>query len=30
VGQLKNMRTGEQHAVPVDELFETLRATVGE
>ena len=30
VGQLKDMRTGEQHAVPVGELFETLRATVGE
>jgi histidyl-tRNA synthetase len=34
VGQLKNLRTGEQHAVPVAELFETvraetLRATVG-
>jgi histidyl-tRNA synthetase len=29
VGQLKDMRTGEQHAVPVGELFQTLRATVG-
>ncbi|MCW2583604.1 MAG: histidyl-tRNA synthetase, partial [Klenkia sp.] len=29
VGQLKDMRTGEQHAVPVGELFETVRATVG-
>jgi histidyl-tRNA synthetase len=28
VGQLKNLRTGEQHAVPVSELFETVRATV--
>jgi histidyl-tRNA synthetase len=30
VGQLKDMRTGEQRPVPVDELFETLRASVGE
>ena len=31
VGQLKDMRTGEQHAVPVGELFDALRrATVGE
>jgi histidyl-tRNA synthetase len=30
VGQLKDMRTGEQHAVPVGELFETVRASVGE
>jgi histidyl-tRNA synthetase len=30
VGQLKDMRTGEQHAVPVGELFERLRETVGE
>ena len=29
VGQLKDMRTGEQHAVPVGELFETLRANGG-
>jgi histidyl-tRNA synthetase len=29
VGQLKDMRTGEQRPVPVDELFETLRGTVG-
>jgi histidyl-tRNA synthetase len=29
VGQLKDLRTGEQRAVPVGELFETLRATVG-
>jgi len=29
VGQLKDMRTGEQHAVQVGELFETLRGTVG-
>jgi histidyl-tRNA synthetase len=29
VGQLKDMRTGEQRPVPVAELFETLRATVG-
>ena len=30
VAQLKDMRTGEQRAVPVGELFETVRATVGE
>jgi histidyl-tRNA synthetase len=30
VGQLKDMRTGEQRAVPVTELFETVRASVGE
>jgi histidyl-tRNA synthetase len=30
VGQLKDLRTGEQRAVPVGELFETVRATVGE
>ncbi len=30
VGQLKDMRTGEQRPVPVGELFETLRASVGE
>ena len=29
VGQLKDLRTGEQQAVPVDELFETVRGTVG-
>ena len=29
VGQLKDMRTGEQRPVPVGELFETLRATCG-
>jgi histidyl-tRNA synthetase len=29
VAQLKDMRTGEQRAVPVGELFETVRATVG-
>ena len=31
VGQLKDMRTGEQHAVPVGELFETpcVRAVGG-
>ena len=28
VGQLKDMRTGEQRPVPVGELFETVRATV--
>jgi histidyl-tRNA synthetase len=28
VGQLKDLRSGEQHAVPVNELFETVRATV--
>ena len=30
VGQLKDLRTGEQHAVPVGELFERLRESVGE
>jgi histidyl-tRNA synthetase len=30
VGQLKDMRTGEQHPVPVGELFERVRASVGE
>jgi histidyl-tRNA synthetase len=30
VAQLKDMRTGEQHAVPVGELFDRLRASVGE
>jgi histidyl-tRNA synthetase len=31
VGQLKDMRTGEQHAVPVADLFDAVRrATVGE
>jgi histidyl-tRNA synthetase len=30
VGQLKDMRTGEQRPVPVGELFETVRASVGE
>jgi histidyl-tRNA synthetase len=30
VGQLKDLRTGEQHPVPVDQLFERLRASVGE
>jgi histidyl-tRNA synthetase len=29
VGQLKDLRTGEQRAVPVAELFDTVRATVG-
>jgi histidyl-tRNA synthetase len=29
VGQLKDMRTGEQRPVPVAELFETVRASVG-
>jgi histidyl-tRNA synthetase len=29
VGQLKDLRTGEQRAVRVGELFETVRATVG-
>jgi histidyl-tRNA synthetase len=29
VGQLKDMRTGEQHAVGIGKLFETLRGTVG-
>jgi histidyl-tRNA synthetase len=29
VGQLKDMATGEQRPVPVAELFETLRASVG-
>jgi histidyl-tRNA synthetase len=28
VGQVKDMRTGEQRPVPVGELFETLRASV--
>jgi histidyl-tRNA synthetase len=28
VGQLKDMRTGEQHPVPVGELFERVRASV--
>jgi histidyl-tRNA synthetase len=30
VGQLKDMRTGEQRPVPVGELFEQVRASVGE
>src|SRR5215213_3391337 len=30
VGQLKDLRTGEQHAVPVGELFVRLRESVGE
>jgi histidyl-tRNA synthetase len=29
VGQLRDLRTHEQRPVPVDELFETVRGTVG-
>ncbi len=29
VGQLKDLRTGEQRPVPVGELFETVRSSVG-
>ncbi len=29
VGQLKDMRTGEQRAVPVGELFEAVSTAVG-
>jgi histidyl-tRNA synthetase len=29
VGQLRDLRTGEQTAVPVGELFDRVRATVG-
>jgi histidyl-tRNA synthetase len=28
VGQLKDLRTGEQHPVAIGELFERVRATV--
>jgi histidyl-tRNA synthetase len=28
VGQLRDLRSGEQRAVPVNELFDTVRATV--
>ena len=30
VGQLKDMRSGEQTAVPIDDLFDALRRATGE
>jgi histidyl-tRNA synthetase len=30
VGQLQDLRTGEKTAVPVGELFDRLRASVGQ